>query len=81
VVGISTSRNQVIEQLGISPRSNIVEDLGREIPARDSIPGNRSFHSLVIPAVDVDTNRVSSRECPGSARSLCGHDQFVRATV
>ena len=54
-MGISTSRNQVVEQLGISPRSNVAEDLDREILARNSIPGDRGVHSLVIRAVDVDT--------------------------
>lgn len=54
-VGISTSRNQVVEQLGVSPRSNVIEDLDREILARDSIPERRGVHPLEIRAVDVDT--------------------------
>jgi hypothetical protein len=45
----------VIEQLGISPRSSVVEDLDREILARDSIPEGRGVHSLVIRVVDIDT--------------------------
>jgi hypothetical protein len=45
----------VIEQLGISPRSSVIEDLDREILAWDSIPEERSVHPLEIRAVDVDT--------------------------